>query len=146
MNSCLLNSIGFTSGKKVRGEPSRAAPEDGQSSGKQAKDFRAGKAEKVVDNEELAQNWLSFIGYSKEAINERREIFSPERTDLYRLCFLLTPDRHGYHYSYRLKDGADASAKNRPRPAHCFWLSFQGNYIKRLFQALRTLVVKQLQD
>ena len=82
--------------------------------GRQAKDFRAGKTEKVVDNEELAQNWLSFIGYSKEAINERREIFSPERTDLYRLCFLLTPERHGYHYSYRLKDGAESSLKESP--------------------------------
>jgi hypothetical protein len=68
----------------------------------------------VVDNEESAQNWLCFIGYSKEAINERRAIFSPENNDLYRLCFLLTPEKHGYHYSYRLRDGADGAAKESP--------------------------------
>lgn len=37
--------------------------------GKLPKDFKSGKAERVVDNEEIAQNWLCFIGYSKEAIN-----------------------------------------------------------------------------
>jgi len=82
--------------------------------GKQPKDFRYGKAERVVDNEEIAQNWLCFIGYSKEAINERRAIFSPENDELYRLCFLLTPEKHGYHYSYRMRDGADGAAKESP--------------------------------
>jgi len=82
--------------------------------GKQPKDFRSGKAERVVDNEEIAQNWLCFIGYSKEAINERKAIFSPERDDLYRLCFLLTPEKHGFHHSYRLRHAADTAVKESP--------------------------------
>jgi hypothetical protein len=82
--------------------------------GKQPKDFRSNKVERVVDNEEIAQNWLCFIGYSNEAINERRAIFSSDNDALYRLCFLLRPMKHGYHYSYGIKVGADAAVRESP--------------------------------
>src|SRR5215469_15576639 len=41
---------------------------------------------RVVDNDEMAQNWLAFIGFSTEAINEKRTIF--ESDHLYTLIFL----------------------------------------------------------
>jgi hypothetical protein len=82
--------------------------------GRQPRDFKSGKAERVVDNEEIAQNWLSFIGYSKEAINQRKFIFSSDTDDLYRLCFMLTPAKHAYHHSYRMREGIEASSKDSP--------------------------------
>jgi hypothetical protein len=85
--------------------------------GKQAKHFRSGKAERVVDNEVLAQNWLCFIGFSKDAINEKRAIFSPDNDDLYRLSFLLRAQQHGNKYNYRIRDAVDKAIKESPSPA-----------------------------
>jgi hypothetical protein len=45
-----------------------------------------------IDNENLAQSWLAFIGLSDEAVHKKREIF--ENEELYQLSFLLRPQIH----------------------------------------------------
>jgi len=65
--------------------------------------FLNGKIVKKVDNEEIAQAWLSFIGFSEHAVDQKRYLFSAERP-FYDLVFLNRPSRHGIHYGHRPVD------------------------------------------
>jgi hypothetical protein len=87
--------------------------------GKRVTDFRSSRPNivKNVDNLELAQSWLSFIGFSNEAIHDKRDIFTDDR--YYDLVFLKRVKKHGSEYGYRLLDpqvNADAEAQ-APAPA-----------------------------
>lgn len=53
-----------------------------------------------VDNGDIAQNWLAFIGYSTEAINEKKSIFAEDH--LYSLIFLRRTTKHGFDYDFKL--------------------------------------------
>jgi hypothetical protein len=55
---------------------------------------------KKIDNADVAQNWLAFIGFSTEAINEKRSIFAED--NLYSLIFLRRNIKHGFDYDFRL--------------------------------------------
>lgn len=69
-----------------------------------------------VDNSEIAQNWLAFIGFSTEAINQKRAIFSEE--SLYSLIFLRRTVKHGFDYDFRLtRDSAVYAEANEKSPA-----------------------------
>jgi hypothetical protein len=64
---------------------------------KRPKDFQASNRRKYrrVDNEDLAQTWLAFVGFSVEAVNERKELFDDR---FYPLIFLKQTKKHGYDY------------------------------------------------
>lgn len=51
-----------------------------------------------VDNEDAAQAWLSFIGFSNEAVHEKRALFEEDRW--YELIFLHRTKRHGAMYAF----------------------------------------------
>jgi hypothetical protein len=72
--------------------------------GKKVSDFRSSKPGLVknIDNLEMAQAWLSFIGFSNEAIHNKRDIFSDER--FYDLIFKKRVVKHGYDYSLSFTD------------------------------------------
>jgi hypothetical protein len=61
---------------------------------------RLWKEYRVIDNDLMAQNWLAFIGFSTEAINEKRTIF--DRDEYYGLIFLKKTMRHGFDYDFKL--------------------------------------------
>ncbi|WP_457938828.1 AIPR family protein [Mesorhizobium sp. 10J20-29] len=67
--------------------------------GKKASDFRSGATPRTVDNEELGQCWLAYIGYSNEAVQKKTDIFRED--DLYRLIYLHQPEKHGCDYGFR---------------------------------------------
>ena len=70
-------------------------------SGKRSESFLAtGKTYRVVDNDIMGQHWLAFIGFSTEAINEKRSIFDSDQ--YYGLIFLKKTARHGFEYDFRL--------------------------------------------
>ena len=70
-------------------------------SGKKPESFMAAvKRYRVVDNDNVGQNWLAFIGFSTEAINEKRTIF--DRDEYYGLIFLKKTARHGFDYGFKL--------------------------------------------
>jgi hypothetical protein len=60
----------------------------------------AGKTHRVVDNDIMGQHWLAFIGFSTEAINEKRSIFDSDQ--YYGLIFLKKTASHGFDYDFRL--------------------------------------------
>ena len=65
---------------------------------------KSGGARKI-DNAQIAQNWLAFIGFSTEAINEKRMLFAEDH--LYSLVFLRRTTKHGFDYDFKLnKDSA----------------------------------------
>lgn len=71
-----------------------------------------------IDNGDIAQNWLAFIGFSTEAINEKRSIFAEDH--LYALIFLHRTIKHGFDYDFRLtRESAvySASREKSPDPA-----------------------------
>ena len=83
---------------------------------KSAKDFKVSGRNKVkrIDNEQLAQTWLSFIGFSHEAVNDKKAIFEDR---FYSLIFNKQTKKHGYEYDFShakaLKDAEEIS----PDPA-----------------------------
>lgn len=58
------------------------------------------KLVRSVDNEDLAQTWLAFLGFSNEAVHERSRIFS--EPDIYDLVFLKRTGKHGCEYGFKL--------------------------------------------
>jgi hypothetical protein len=81
-----------------------------------------------VDNEVLAQTWLSFIGFCEEAVHSKRMIF--EREQWYDLVFLHTPIEHAADYNYRLDEASDHSENHAPIPA-LMLASFQAREFAR---------------
>lgn len=70
---------------------------------------------RCIDNEVLAQCWLSFIGFSEEANHAKRQIFENEKW--YEFVFLNTPKLHAAKYSYDLAKARDESVHEAPDPA-----------------------------
>jgi hypothetical protein len=67
-----------------------------------------------VDNEVLAQAWLSFVGFSAEAVHSKRNIFDDE--DWYDFIFLHTPKRHGFDCNHNLEEARKDSLNQSPPP------------------------------
>jgi hypothetical protein len=64
---------------------------------KKPRDFQLSKRKvRRVDNEDLAQTWLAFIGFAVEAANDRKEIFDDR---FYQLVFTKQTRKHGADYS-----------------------------------------------
>jgi hypothetical protein len=68
-----------------------------------------------IDNELVAQTWLSFIGFSAEAVHSKREIFDNE--NWYDFLFLHTPKRHGFDHNHILEDARQDRLNQSPPPA-----------------------------
>lgn len=80
---------------------------------KQPKDFRATNRRKVrrVDNEDLAQTWLAFIGFAYEAVNDKKGLFDDR---FYPLIFTHRTFYHGFDYDFVLSRARDESEKQSP--------------------------------
>ena len=57
-----------------------------------------------VDNLDLSQSWISFLGFSDQAIHNKREIFSDDR--YYDLIFRKRIAKSGFDYDFKLLDPA----------------------------------------
>ncbi len=66
-----------------------------------------------IDNAEIAQNWLAFVGFSTEAINEKRAIFAEDH--LYSLIFLRRTIKHGFDYDFKLTRESAVYSEARER-------------------------------
>jgi len=55
-----------------------------------------------IDNEQIAQTWLSFIGFSEQAVHEKAELF--ENEERYKLIFLTRTLVHGYDVEFKLHE------------------------------------------
>jgi hypothetical protein len=67
-----------------------------------------------VDNEVLGQTWLSFIGFSDEAVHSKRDIF--ENDKWYDLIFLHAPTNHGHDFQYNLEEARQHCLNEAPSP------------------------------
>ena len=56
-----------------------------------------------VDNEAIAQAWLAFIGYSPQAVDQKRYLFAEDRS-FYDLIFRHRTAHHGRHYGHRIAE------------------------------------------
>lgn len=72
------------------------------------------RKERRVDNEELAQTWLSLLGFSDEAVHRKRDLFDNEQ--LYDLAFLRRPRAHASSYDYDLQRASEESESQAPSP------------------------------
>ena len=87
-------------------------------------DFKNGKLVKKVDNEEVAQAWLAFIGFSEHAVDQKRYLFQHE--EIYTLIFKLRTKKHGASYNFRINSDelkSDAASKSPdPKGLLCAYL------------------------
>lgn len=104
---------------------------------KQPKDFRATNRRKVrrVDNEDLAQTWLAFIGFAYEAVNDKKGLFDNR---FYPLIFTHRTYHHGIDNDFVLSR-ARAEAENQSPDANLMLAS----YLTRSFAAEMPLSVTQ---
>lgn len=68
-----------------------------------------------ADNEVLGQTWLSFIGFSDEAVHNKREIFGNQQW--YEFVFLHSPNKHGYDLAFKMDDSRESALNHAPSPA-----------------------------
>ncbi len=89
--------------------------------GKQPKDFRTkGRKVRRIDNQELAQTWLSFIGFASEAVNEKKALFDDR---FYNLIFKQQTRLHSVDYGYDLKRARE-EAENKSPSANLMLVSY----------------------
>ena len=80
---------------------------------KNAKEFKFKNKIRKVDNLELAQTWLSFIGCSSTAAEEREQLFDNH----YEVIFKRRTKKHGFYFDYsptvaKSDDNSDLCAPN----------------------------------
>ena len=84
---------------------------------KKPSDFRIGNGQaRSLDNLEMAQAWLSFIGFSDEGIHNKKDIFSDDK--YYQMVFKKRVARHGLDYGLKFSNsGVSAEASDQaPSP------------------------------
>jgi hypothetical protein len=81
---------------------------------KAASTFRVRSGDKRIDNHELAQDWLAFLGFADRSANDRKHLFNK---GYYELIFQSRPNKHGYG-QYRSIDEAlnDSILNTTPDP------------------------------
>ena len=62
-------------------------------------DFKTGRFIRKVDNEDIAQAWLSMIGFSEQAVDQKRFLF--QHDDVNGLIFKMRTAKHGSAYGYK---------------------------------------------
>jgi hypothetical protein len=89
----------------------------GSLQGKSAIDFKSKGSAQVrnIDNLDMAQSWLSFIGYSNEAIHNKREIFPNEK--FYDLVFKKRVIKPGFAYNLSFSEPALRSEAEDQAPS-----------------------------
>lgn len=81
---------------------------------KRAKDFQpADKRKRVrrIDNHNLAQEWMSFIGFARIAVNQKKDLFNDR---LYDLIFKKRTRLHGCDYGFEMKRVIDNAESQSP--------------------------------
>ncbi|MBM4274473.1 MAG: hypothetical protein FJ134_08445 [Deltaproteobacteria bacterium] len=69
---------------------------------KKVSDFQIGSGRfRTVDNEDLSQCWLAFLGFSEEAVHNRKEIF--EKDEMYEFIFTSRPMVHGADLDFEFR-------------------------------------------
>ncbi|KAB8140800.1 hypothetical protein F8S13_22645 [Chloroflexia bacterium SDU3-3] len=64
-----------------------------------------------LDNADLAQTWLAFIGFASEAVNEKKTLFEDR---FYALIFKQQPRKHGFDYDFALARAREDSIDLSP--------------------------------
>jgi hypothetical protein len=67
-----------------------------------------------VDNHSLGQAWLAFIGFSDEAVHDRRFIF--DKSTMYDVTFLHRTSKHGAELDYDMEQAKECLKPNSPSP------------------------------
>jgi hypothetical protein len=98
---------------------------------------RERKGQKTIrscDNREIARRWLSFIGYSDEGKNKKKQHFPADGKGLYAKIFLQTPKFHrGIFDIEKISLTGDVMAEGRPPVA---WML----YSYHLFELIKHLL------
>jgi hypothetical protein len=105
-NGYSRTSDGFTNEKREHGRPTVETIRCGvRLKGYKSEDFKSPLGNvRNVDNLDLSQSWLSFLGFSDQAIHNKREIFSDDR--YYDVIFRKRVAKHGFDYDFKLLDPA----------------------------------------
>jgi hypothetical protein len=82
---------------------------------KGANAFKARSGYKRIDNHELAQDWLAFLGFADRATNDRKHLF--DKT-YYELIFQSRINKHGYQQYQSLDEALKDSIRNTTPDPH----------------------------
>jgi hypothetical protein len=77
--------------------------------------FKALKGHKKIDNQDLAQNWLAFLGFADTAANDKKYLFDKDKS-YYKMIFLSRPRRHGFDNYKSIEDALNDAENDTPDP------------------------------
>lgn len=82
---------------------------------KKPKDFRPERRTvRKIDNADLSQTWLAFIGFSSEAVNDKKALFDDR---FYPLIFKQQTRKHGVDYDFSLARAREDTIDQSPNPS-----------------------------
>ncbi len=104
---------------------------------KRPKDFRFinSRKDRRIDNEDLAQAWLAFIGFANEAVNEKKALFDGR---FYPLIFKQQTRQHAVDYDFDIKRAREEAINQSPQ-AHLMLVA----YLTQKFAAEMALSASQ---
>lgn len=70
---------------------------------------------KKVDNEDLAQTWMAFVGFSNIAVHEKSKLF--DRDAYYEFIFLSRPTKLAYDSNYQFAKIKETTINQAPDPS-----------------------------
>lgn len=82
---------------------------------KRPRDFKAKKGFKTIDNHDLAQDWLAFLGFANDAFSNKKQLFDRERP-YYELIFLKRSRNHAYNTYKSIQEAIKDSEEESPDP------------------------------
>lgn len=114
---------------------------------KPPQDFISGKIKKRVDNELIAQSWLAFIGFSEQAVDQKRYLFSTDKT-FYDLIFRHQTVQHGAKFNHSMKDAIEKESLQKTPTGEGLLIAYlAGQFAKRVIPSRkdnRIIAVKRL--
>ncbi|WP_298504958.1 AIPR family protein [uncultured Maribacter sp.] len=124
-------------------DPKRWRP----SLGKTTREFKVINKVKKVDNLTLAQTWLSFIGCSSTAAEEKQHLF----TNHYDLVFKKRVNKHGFYFDFNTKNANSGEhSNNSSTDARLMFVSYLTyNFAKNIVPSkpkFRKLALERLGD
>ncbi len=80
----------------------------------QSRAFKTKQGYKRIDNHDLARDWLSFLGFSDKATNEKKSLFDKS---YYELIFLNRQRKHAYYNYQSIEAALSDSETTSPAPS-----------------------------
>ena len=98
---------------------------------KRPKLFKTRNGLKKIDNQDLAQDWLAFLGFAANARKDKRRLFDSDK-NYYKLLFLSRPRKHAYGNYRSIGDALKECEDDYPDPHLMLTAHLTRHFVKKV--------------